>query len=74
MYILIISNVEKKGSDKIIPKSNKIAREDIENTILTVLFNQASTSSITEEPIRTSPNYLSLPWTNKTTKTMMPLH
>lgn len=74
MYILIIFNVEKKGSDKIIPKSNKRAREDIENTILTVLFNQASTSSITEEPIRTSPNYLSLPWTNKTTKTMMPLH
>ena len=41
------------------PISNKRAREEIEDTSPTLLVNQASTSTITEEPITVNANYLS---------------
>ena len=55
----ILFNVERKASDKIIPRSNKRAREEIEDTSPTLLLNQASTSTIIEEPITVNINYVS---------------
>ena len=55
----ISSNFERKASHKIIPRSNKRAREETEDTPPTLLVNQASTSTITEEPITVNVNYLS---------------
>ena len=41
--------VARKASVKIIPRSSKRAREETENTPPTLLVNQASTSTMTEE-------------------------
>ena len=54
-----IFNFERKASHKIILRSNKRAREETEDTPPTLLVNQASTSTITEEPITVNVNYLS---------------
>ena len=50
-------NVERKVSDKIISRSKKRAREEVEDTYPTLLVNKASTSTITEEPITVNVNY-----------------
>ena len=51
-------NVERKACDKIILRSNKTGREEEENMSLTLLVNQASTSTITEESITINTSYL----------------
>ena len=62
-------NVKRKASDKIIPRSNKRAREVIEDTSLTLLVHQAATSTISEEPIAVHVNYFSPRANNSNQKT-----
>ena len=62
-------NVERKASDKMISRSNKRAREEIEDTSPTQPVNQASTSTITEESIIVNVNYLSPRANNNTQNT-----
>ena len=52
----ILFNIERKVSDKFIPGSNKRPREEIEDISLTLLVNQAATSTIIEEPITVNVN------------------
>ena len=52
----ILFNIERKVSDKFIPGSNKRPREEIEDTSLTLLVNQAATSTIIEKPITVNVN------------------
>ena len=56
---VISFNVERKRSDKIITRTNKRARQEIEDTSATLLVNQASTSSITEETTIVNVSYFS---------------
>ena len=62
-------NVERKASDKMISRSNKRAREEIEDTSPTQPVNQASTSTITEESTIVNVNYLSPRANNNTQNT-----
>ena len=67
IYIYIISKREARRSqseasetsNKIIPRSNKRARGEIKDRSTTILVNQASTSTITEEPMTVDTNCLS---------------
>ena len=52
----ILFNIERKVSDKFIPGSNKRPSEEIEDTSLTLLVNQAATSTIIEKPITVNVN------------------
>lgn len=52
-------NIDRKASGKIIPRSNKRTKEEIEDTSPILFVNRASTSTTTEEPIATNANYLS---------------
>ena len=56
---MISFNVERKPSDKIIARTNKRARQEIEDTSATLLVNQASTSSVTEETTIVNVSYFS---------------
>ena len=50
---------ERKASDQIIPRSNKRARQETEDTSPSMMVNQTSTSTITEGSLTVNVNYLS---------------